>query len=232
MLHSPLLQHVWPYFRETVFSFIAVNIFFVLFVSLGSEFLWGGQSHSLYFVCPSRAHSWRLMNVYSIVLLEPSTLFRIVLTSVVNASCILRPIVGSRHALFHFFILPPMLCIDLSVIQISNCCINDKGFPRSSVWRGEIFQEGQFTLVLGQGNLLTAGVHFLDAYYTHWGGLSQDVSVPDLPQAHDSGSLGMGVGKIAFAKQVKTPGWYVCIDMIENHCCTSEVSKPVLSKVR
>lgn len=87
------------------------------------------------------------------------------------------------------------LCIDLSVIQISNCCINDKGFPSGSVWRGEIFQEGQFTLVLGQGNLLTAGVHFLDAYYTHLGGLSQDASVPDLPQAHDSGSLGMGLGK-------------------------------------
>lgn len=141
-LHSPLLQHIWPYFRETFFSFIAVNILSVLFVSLGSEFRWGGQSHPIYLVYPSRAHSWHLMNVYSIVLLEPSTLFPIVLTSVVIAFCILRPIVGSRHALFHFFILPPMLCIDLSVIQISNCCINDKGFPRSSVWRGKIFRKG------------------------------------------------------------------------------------------
>lgn len=99
------------------------------------------QSYPIYFMSPSRAHSWCLMNVYSIVLLEPSILLPIVLTSVVSAFCILRPIVGSRLALFQF-LLPTTICIDLSVIQINNCFINDKGFPRSSVWRGEIFRKG------------------------------------------------------------------------------------------
>lgn len=125
------------------FSLSLLSIYFLCYLSHWAlSSFEGGQSHPIYLVCLSRAHSWRLMNVYSIVLLEPSTLFPIVLTSVVSALRILRSIVGSRHALFHFFILPPMLCIDLSVIQRSNCCINDKSFPRSSVWRGEIFRMG------------------------------------------------------------------------------------------